>query len=155
MDQKFIDLVTKHGIYTEEEYRARHEIHLEAYCKMINIEARTSIDMVMHQILPAAIAYTKILSESIQCKTQIGLTCCAELSLAKKLSVTIDSCYAKCEDLSAALDKIPSSSTSASVYYHDVIVAAMEELRKDADILEQLTDKNYWPYPTYSDLLFY
>ena len=53
------------------------------------------------------------------------------------------------------MSSIPEDSEEASYYYHDVIVAAMESLRKDADILEQLTDKSYWPYPTYSDLLYY
>ena len=73
----------------------------------------------------------------------------------KKLSVAADSCYAKCEELRLALGDVPADSAEASVYYHDVIVSAMESVRKDADILEQLTDKNYWPYPTYSDLLYY
>ena len=155
LDQKYIDLVTKHGIYTETEYRARHEIHLEAYCKIINIEARTSIDMVMHQILPAAIAYAKALSESIQTKSQIGLTCVAETEITKRLSTTIDSCYLKCEELRTALTLVPADSAAASNYYHDVIVSGMESLRKDADTLEELTDKSYWPYPTYSDLLYY
>lgn len=155
IDQTHIDLVTKHGIYTEAEYRARHEIHLEAYCKIISIEARTSMDMIMHQILPAAMAYSKSLCDGVLAKKQLGLPCCAESSLAEKLSKTIDSCYTKCEDLRKHLDNIPKDSEEASHYYHDVIVSAMETLRKDADILEQLTDKSYWPYPTYSDLLYY
>lgn len=155
LDQKNIDLVTKHGIYTEAEYRARHEIYLESYCKIINIEARTSIDMVLRQILPAAIAYTKVLSESIQCKMQIGLPCTAESGLAKRLSTAIDNCYSKCEELRTALNLIPEDSADASVYYHDSIVTLMETLRVEADTLEQLTDKSYWPYPTYSDLLYY
>jgi glutamine synthetase len=155
LDQKHIDLVTKHGIYAETEYRARHEIHVEAYCKIINIEARTSIDMLVHQILPAALAYVKSLCESILSKKQLGIPCAAETALANKLSAAADSCYAKCEGLRNALNTVPSDSTAASVYYHDVIVQAMESLRKDADILEELTDKSYWPYPTYSDLLYY
>ena len=155
LDPKFIDLVTKHGIYTEEEYRARHEIHVEAYCKIINIEARTSIDMMLHQILPAAMAYVKTLCEGMIAKKQLGLPCIAESALANKLSAAVDSCYTKCDELRNALNAVPSDSTEASVYYHDVIVSGMESLRKDADILEELTDKSYWPYPTYSDLLYY
>ena len=155
LNQKHVDLVTKHGIYTEAEYRARHEIHLEAYCKIINIEARTSVDMVLHQILPAAMAYTKSLCESMLTKKQLGLTCAAETGLAEKLSATVDSCYEKCEQLRKSLTNIPTDSELASIYYHDVIVTGMQSLRKDADILEELTDKSYWPYPTYSDLLYY
>ena len=155
LNQKHIDLVTKHGIYTEAEYRARHEIHVEAYCKIINIEALTSIDMVMHQILPSAMAYTKVLAESIMTKKQLGLPCSAESGLAERLSAAADSCYMNCEKLRQDLASVPADSTEASFYYHDVIVTGMEALRKDADILEQLTDKTYWPYPTYSDLLYY
>ena len=152
---KHIELVTKHGIYTEAEYRARHEIHLEAYCKLINIEARTAIDMVMHQILPAAMAYNKTLCESILVKKQLSLSCAAESALAQKLSRATDSCYNHCEQLRESLELIPADHAEASMYYHDTVVAGMELMRKDADLLEQLTDKSYWPYPTYSDLLYY
>lgn len=155
LDQKNIDLVTKHGIYTEAEYRARHEIHLEAYCKIINIEARTSLDMALHQILPAAMAYSKSLCDGIIAKKQLGFHYLAETSIVEKLSSASDCCYTCCEKLRADLDFVPNSSEEASTYYHDVIVSDMEALRNYADILEQLTDKNYWPYPTYSDLLYY
>ena len=150
-----IDLVTRHNIYTEAEFLARHEIHLEAYCKLINIEARTSVDMILHQILPAAIAYNKTLCESLLSKKQLGLPCSTEQHLAEAISKAADSCYLKCEQLRSALTNIPSDSTDASFYYHDCIVNLMNELRVDADTLEQLTDKSYWPYPTYSDLLYY
>ena len=155
ISQENIKLVTKHGIYTEAEYLARHEIHVEAYCKMVAIEARTSIDMVMHQILPAALAYSKSLCEGLLAKKQLGIPCNAESALAEKISVTANRCYEKCENLRKHLKGIPSDSTEASIYYHDTIVTEMKTLREDADILEQLTDKSYWPYPTYSDLLFY
>ena len=100
-------------------------------------------------------SYAKTLCDGIIAKKQIGLTCNAETALANKLSAATDRCYAKCEDLRIALDHVPHESAAASVFYHDTVVVAMEALRKDADILEQLTDKNFWPYPTYSDLLYY
>jgi len=152
---KNIDLVTKHGIFTEAEFRARHEIHLDAYCKIINIEARTSVDMVLHQILPAALAYTKSLCEGVVSKKSVGAACKAESELIKRLSESTDALYDACEKLRADLDNIPERGETAVAYYHDVIVADMQTVRHYADILEQLTDKSYWPYPTYSDLLFY
>ena len=100
-------------------------------------------------------AYVKDLCSGILAKKQLGFPCTAESNLASKLSEATDSCYAKCDQLRAALQSVPKCSEEASVYYHDVIVAGMESLRKDADILEELTDKSYWPYPTYSDLLYY
>ena len=111
--------------------------------------------MLLHQILPAAMAYAKTLCDGIIAKKQIGLTCNAETALAQKLSIAADKCYEQAENLRIALEQVPADSADASVYYHDVIVSSMEALRKNADILEQLTDKNYWPYPTYSDLLYY
>ena len=155
VSQKNIDLVTKRGIYTEEELRARQEIHLENYCKIINIEARTSVDMVMHQILPAAMAYNKFLCESIISKHQLGLSCKAETSLAKRITTACDALYDHCEHLRLSLRNVPSANHLASEYYHNIIVPCMEAVRKEADVLEQLTDKSYWPYPTYSDLLYY
>ena len=152
---KNIDLVTKHGIFTEAEFRARHEIHLDAYCKIINIEALTAVDMALHQILPAALRYTKTLSEGVIAKKAIGASCKAESALIARLSDASDAVYEACEQLRADLKTIPEGSEQAAQYYHDVIAAGMATLRSHADILEQLTDKTYWPYPTYSDLLFY
>ena len=155
LSDKNITLVTKHGIFTETEFRARYAIQLEAYCKIIRIEARTSIDMIMQQILPAATSYTASLCNSVIAKKSIGASCSAESALIKRLSAATDAVYEKCEKLRCDLAKVPSEIDNASIYYHEVIVADMEELRADADALEQITDKSYWPYPTYSDLLFY
>ena len=155
ISQKNLELVTKHGIFTEEEYHARHAIHLDSYCKMIHIEAQTCIDMALHQILPAALAYSKSLCEGMLAKKSFGISCAAESSLAERLSAAADAVYCKCEKLQEHLKKVPQNSEEAVAYCRDVIVADMESMRQDADILEQLTDKKYWPYPTYSDILFY
>ena len=155
ISQKNIDLVTKHGIYTEAEFRARHDIHLDAYCKIINIEALTSVDMVLHQILPAAMSYTKVLCEGALSKQQLCISAKAESALIARLSAATDSVYEISQQLTAQLQAIPENLEEAVAYYNDVIVTSMAKLREDADLLEQLTDKKYWPYPTYSDLLYY
>ena len=152
---KNIDLVTKHGIYTEDEFRARYEIQLDSYRKIINIEAKTCVDMALHQILPAAFRYTKDLSKGILRKKELGLCCDAEIQIAQQLSRASDTMYQCCERLQRDLVHIPEDKESLVIYYREVIVADMELLRAQADILESLTDKSYWPYPTYSDLLFY
>jgi len=154
-DKKNIELVTKRGIFTEAEFHARYEIHLASYSKVVNIEARTTIDMALHQILPAAVSYTAKLCDGVIAKKAVGAACRAELALINQLSATSDGLYEKCEQLRQALEHVPTNVETAVVYYHEVIVALMGALRKDADILEQLTDKRFWPYPTYSDLLFY
>ncbi|MBP3304507.1 MAG: glutamine synthetase type III, partial [Oscillospiraceae bacterium] len=155
VSRKNIDLVTRHGIFTEAEFRARYEIHLETYSKHINIEARTMADMVMHQILPAAMKYCSDLAETILRKRELGLPSGTEDALAKKLSRHCDALFAECEKLSADLEAVPTENLEKAEYYGDVIVADMAAIRADADILERLTAKSYWPYPTYSDILFY
>ena len=156
--QKNIDLVTKHGIFTESEYRARHEIHLESYNKLINIEARTMVDMVMHQILPAALQYSTDLAMGVTRKREAlghSIKATAETSLATRISNKCDSLYEQTEKLYSDLKCVPSDTQEANLYYSNVIVTQMQNVRKDADYLEKLTAKSYWPYPIYSDLLFY
>ncbi len=152
---KNIDLVTRHGIFTEEEFLARNDIHMESYCKIMNIEARTSVDMVLHQILPAALSYTNTLCDTIVKKQSVGATCKAEKDLVRTLSNSTDALYDMAQQLKEALTKVPADRAQAVSYYHGVIFDLMEKMRGEADILEQNTDKSYWPYPTYSDLLFY
>lgn len=155
MTEKNISLVTRHGLYTEAEFRARHEIHLESYCKVVNIEALTSLDMVRHQILPAVMAYTKSLCESIHRKREENISCHAESVLAERLSAHADALFDESEKLAQDLKNVPAAAEDAVAYYHDVILADMERIRENADILESQTDKSYWPYYTYSDILFY
>ncbi len=156
IDPKNIDLVSSHGIYTEAEFRARYDIHLDSYAKRVKIEAKTMIDMAMHQILPAAMSYSSALAESALRKRQIaGIEPAAELDLTRRITATCNSLYTRCEDLAAALKEVPNDLLAAAEYYGDVITVKMAELRKDADLLERLTAKDYWPYPMYSDILFY
>ena len=156
VSQKNIDLVTKHGIFAEDEFRARYEIHMENYSKVINIEALTSVDMIRRQILPAALKYTGHLADIIVSKKSIGVSCRAECELVDMLSAACDKLYDCCQKLEADLKKVPVGDyTSAAKYYSDVILVDMKHAREQADILEANTDKSYWPYPTYSDLLFY
>ena len=155
LSEKNIRLVTGHGIFTETEFRARHAIQLETYNKTVNIEARTMVDMALHQILPAALGYTGELCRTIRSKQELGLTCRAESALVRQLSENTDGLYDSIEALRSALDSIPADRAEASMAYHETVVPAMTRLRRHADLLEQLTDKSHWPYPTYSDLLFY
>ncbi len=152
---KNIDLVVRHGIFTETEFRARYAIHVEAYNKIVNIEARTMVDMAMHQILPAAIHYTRDLCGTVNAKKDVGASCRAETRLISRLSQHTDALYDTIDALKEALTAVPKEAEAAATSYHDVVVPAMERIRKEADVLEELTDKSYWPYPAYSDLLFY
>ncbi len=155
LDPKNIDLVTKRKIFTKEEFLARYDIYMDSYKKIVNIEGRTMVDMVMHQILPASLSYTKSLCDTVSVKKGLGIGCHAEFELANTLSEATDRLYKNCQALKQALDTIPDIREDAVYYCKSVIVATMEQVRADADLLESLTDKSFWPYPTYSDLLFY
>lgn len=155
VSQKNIDLVTKHHIFTENEFRARYEIHIEAYNKILNIEALTSIDMIRRQILPATLKYTEHLANGILAKDRVGVSHHAETQLIRRLSEAADALYDLCEKLDNDLRSVPADTAEAAQYYHNVIVPGMEAARQEADLLESLTDRSFWPYPTYEDLLFY
>ena len=155
LSRKNLDLVTRRGVFTESEFRARHAIYLESYNKVIGIEARTMVDMAQHQILPAALRYSSDLCQAIQRKDIAGASCRAERALVAKLSGLTDNLYDSIEELKSLLNRLPEDTQTASLYLRSKVIPAMELLRTQADSLEELTDKSYWPYPTYSDLLFY
>jgi glutamine synthetase len=155
VSEKNIDLVTRHNIFNESEFRARHEIHLETYKKTLSIEGRTMVDMILHQILPAAMQYSSDLAKSASRKQDVGVYTKTELSLVKRISQCCDDLYEKCEDLHKALKAVPKDNAEAMQYHNSVTIPLMQSARKDADLLEKLTAKSYWPYPTYSDILFY
>ena len=155
ISRKNIDLVTSHGIFSETEFLARHAIQLETYVKTVNIEALTMVDMAQHQILPAALRYCRDLCDGIRGKKELGVPCRAESSLLTKLSENCDQLYDTILALQAALQAAPGETVAAAEYYRTAVVPTMKQLRTYADELEQITDKSYWPYPTYSDILFY
>ena len=155
IQQKNIDLVTRHGIFTEAEFRARYAIHMEAYNKIVGIEARTMLDMAMRQILPASLGYVRDLTEGIAAKCSLGLKGNAERSLVERLSDACDTLYDSCQQLRGDLAAIPEDTETASRYYLKVILPDMNRIRTAADTLEELTEKSRWPFPTYADLLYY
>ena len=155
VSSKNIDLVERHGIFNETEFRARYSIHLESYRKVVNIEARTMVDMAMHQILPAAAAYSGELCQTAAGKKALGVSCRSELDLISKLSESQDALYDRIQQLIRELTGIPADAKTAAEYCRQVIVPSMDAIRSHADRLEELTAKKYWPFPTYSDMLFY
>ena len=153
--EKNVALVTKHRIFTDAEFHARHAIYVEAYNKIVRIEARTTVDMAMRQILPAVLHYSRKLSEGLVSKQSLGLTCRSDSELLRRISSLADDLYENCEELKAKLDTIPGNENDAAQYNRNVIIPAMDSIRNAADALETLTDKSLWPFPTYADLLYY
>ena len=153
-----IALFEKYRIYTRSELHSRYEILLDNYSKVMNIEAETMLDMAQKEILPAVESYERELTETALAKKQLlphaGRT--VEERLVEKLSALSCSFYQKMDALEAALVNAREQKDALALanYYHDVVFAAMQDMRVDADQLEATTAKKYWPYPTYSDLLF-
>ena len=153
--EKNVALVTKRKIFTEAEFHARHAIYTEAYNKIVRIEARTTVDMAMRQILPAVLHYARYLSDGLVSKQSLGLSSRADSELLRRITALADELYDSCEALKAKIDAIPADHDAAAQYNHKIVIPAMDAVRCAADALEELTDKAHWPFPTYSDLLYY
>ena len=153
----WIELLTKYGVYTESEIIARNEIHMEHYCKVIAIEGETLVDMVQHGILNAVSEYTAALSETLIKKRKAlpEVPCRVESALIGTLSSLNESLLDKMVSLKSALETAPSVGNAELMkYYHDEVFLKMEDMRTVIDKLETLTATEYWPYPSYYDMLF-
>ena len=157
-DEKNIKLFEKHGVYTKLELESRKEILLEKYSQTINIEALTMLEMIKKDIIPAVCNYSKDLTESALAKKDLSsdIDISLETNLVSKIS-SLSSCLAKkTADLEKVLlgAKDCDDSEKLAKYYHDTVLSQMNEVRAIADELETLIGKGYWPFPTYTDLLF-
>ena len=152
--EKNVKLFVDHGIYTQEEINARAEIHMENYVTVISIEARTMVDMIRHDILPAVSAFSSTLCQRAADKEKTGVPCKYEAITAREIGEITDDLLAACNGLEGDLAMLPANVEEAMTYCHDVILADMAKARSAADQLEALTAADYWPFPVYSDLLF-
>lgn len=157
-DEKNIKLFEKHGVYTKLELESRKEILLEKYCQTINIEALTMLEMVKKDIIPAICNYSKDLTQGALAKKNLSsdIDVSLETSLISKIS-SLSACLSK---KTAELDKVLldakdiEDSEELAKFYHDTVLSQMNEVRAIADELETIVGKGYWPFPTYTDLLF-
>ncbi|MDE7395006.1 MAG: glutamine synthetase III [Clostridiales bacterium] len=151
-----VEMFARHKVYSREEIVARQEILLENYCKVINIEALTMIDMAGKQIIPACIAYQKTLARTAESKKNLSFTAKTELSLLKKIDALTASAFAANDKLADAVVRVKSVDgiEAQACAYRDEVIAAMREVRAACDELEMLIPASEWPIPTYADLLF-
>ena len=159
MDRKNVELFVKNKIVTEAEYRARYEIELETYCKQINIEALTMIDMAKKKIAPAVSSYVRELTETALAKRALSETIPTgyEVNLLTSLSNKLE-CFAvttdELEDAVLGAVEHKSDILDRAKYFRDEVFAKMQELRAIGDSMETETPADFWPYPSYSELLF-
>ncbi len=156
-DDKNVKLFTKHNIFSEVEVVSRTDILLEEYSKTINIEAITMLHIASKEIIPAVVEYLNELCESASLKKSINPAFSSECEegLIADVSAKESEMYKAVGALKAALKNVPSDNAQTSAnYYRDVVIPAMADVRKPADELELLVGREYWPFPTYGDLLF-
>lgn len=159
VDQKNIDLFVKNRICSEEEVRARYEIELENYAKQINIEALTMIDMAKKNILPAVSSYVRELTDTALAKKALSdaipTTVEEEIitSLSNKL-VCFSKKTAELEDAVIKASEYSNDNLAYATYYRETVFALMQELRAVGDSMETETSSEYWPYPSYGEMLF-
>ena len=156
--EKNVELFTRHKIYTPVELHARYEIKLDGYCKVLHIEALTMLDMVWKDILPAVSAYSKKLADTALAKKSLSdsIDCSFETELAAKISTLTAEAVKKTQALEYAVMDVKNIEDTLELarYYKDTVFAAMNELRIVVDELETHTSAEYWPYPSYGDILF-
>ena len=158
LSEKNVKMLTSHRIFSPAELHSRYEILLENYSKTVNIEALTMVDMAKKEILPAVEKYTKSLADTLAAKKAAvaGLPCKYETATVTKLSELSDSIADATDDLEAEIEKFQAIEdvTEAANDIRDVILGKMDSLRAVCDEAETITAKEFWPFPTYSDLLF-
>ena len=158
LDEKNVKLFTSHKVLTETELKARHEVRLENYCKVVNIEALTMLDMARKDILPAMSAYSAALAGDASAKTALlgDADCSYEKESVKSLCALLGAAYRSVKKLES--DLLAAKSVTAldalADVYKSTILDDMRALRISVDEMETIASAKEWPYPCYGDLLF-
>lgn len=158
LDAKNIEMFTKYGVYSESEMKSHHEVKLEKYSKVLNIEANTMLDMIYKDILPASYAYMNDVAESASKVMAIvpNAKCSAQANLLKEISALSDKLDVEAQKLeklhneAVEIADVPKQAR----FYADKVIPQMEATRAVADAIEPILGEKYKPYPSYSDLLF-
>ncbi len=158
IDEKNVSLFTSHKVYTQREIYSRYEIYLESYCKIIQIEGKTMLDIARKDVLPAVSGYSQVLANTLLAKKAVStqLDCRYEEEMLQTISARTAEAYVSLKKLESALTKVKKVAdvTARSRFCKDKIITVMKKLRTVVDGLEDVVPASYWPMPTYGDLLF-
>lgn len=158
LKDKNIKLFAEHKVFSRQEIEARYEIYLESYCKNVRIEALTMTDMTNKDILPAVSAYFKTLCDTVKTMGRAGIDPSGsyEQVMAEKLAALSRKIFSAVHGLSQAVDGLSEAGDAAreSELIRDRVLPQMNLLREYVDAAESITAEEYWPYPSYGDLLF-
>ena len=153
-----IELFEKFGVLNKVEMESRAEIYYENYAKQINIETKTMLDMARKQIIPAVMKYAGDLAKGANEVKAMGMDVSVQEDILKKITTELKNLVNAVEQLDAIDDKaraMEDNMEAAAKCFHTDVFPAMEAVRVPADKLEELVDKEYWPFPQYEDILFY
>jgi glutamine synthetase len=154
---KNVELFSRHGVMSAVEINSREDIFFENYAKIINIEALTMIEMASRDIIPAVNAYMSAVAIGANAKEKlIPGSCAVERDIVEKLSALCYKAYHTLEKLEKAekLAALITDNVARAEAYRDNVIPAMESLREYVDEMEKLTASEYWPLPTYGDMMF-
>ena len=158
LHEKNVEMLTRHGVFSVPELHSRCEIMLDNYCKTVEIEANTMIDMARQDILPAVQSYATHVAQGIAAKRSVvgTLPCTHETKLLEQLSTLTDQIAQGMEALEAVTSRVEQMEdvTATSEAVRDEMLPAMVQLRQAVDQAETITASSFWPYPSYGQLLF-
>ena len=158
LKDKNIKLFAAHKVFNEAELRSRYEIYMENYCKVLNIEALTMLDMVNKDVLPAVTMYSQIITDTALKKKQLSksIDCFYEENTVRRISDLLTKAFQAAEELDKGINKSKSMKdiTQKGNFFRDKILSEMNTLRDCVDELENLTSSEYWPYHTYGQMLY-
>lgn len=151
-----VELFHKMHVLSEAELRSRQEIYVQNYCKLLNIEAMTTLDMATMDIIPAVIKYKGDVAKSANESLALGVEADEEKEIVKTLAALLATAKKNVERLRLALKTAheKGENIEGAKCYHDDVLSAMDALRATCDEMELNTAKEYWPLPSYGDLLF-
>lgn len=154
-DEKNSSLFEKYGVLSRSEIRARHEILLENYSKIVSIEAATMLEMANREIIPACIKYTGDIATHTNAIRAADCNNFAASELLNNLTRHLDTISKRIDALSSITAKISlfSFEEDKAEYCRDEVIPAMSSLREACDSIESIVAKEYWPMPSYTDLL--
>lgn len=153
--EKSVKMFEAQGVFSRLEVETRGEIMMEEYNKTLHIEMLTMLEMAKQEILPACLSYTKSVAEGVAVKKSLGIKAPNEGKIVNDLTALTEELMDKIEVLDKAVAGLPSEDAyKIGMYYKEMVIPAMDNLRKTADTLETVVGKEYWPFPTYTDLLY-
>ena len=159
LSEKNIALMSEMNVLSPVEMQSRYEVELEHYSKVINIEALTTLGMARRQLIPAALEFLSSVSETAAAKKAVSeaLSTKTEEKILTSVTKDVDDMNEAADKLDDLMNKVDSITGTYELaeYYCKQVVPAMSEVRAAADHCEIIIGKDYWPLPSYSEMLFY